>query len=266
MEDSIQTQNKPNFVISLLAMVLAFMVFKEELLTLKLNFGFFNVSGYVLAIVFISLLWISSYLFALNYINTRFPKVYKLVNYLANVFYLLAVSFPIIVLILWWGNILIATIWLLNIENKSTLSNILLILTSFTSSFAILYQTRELQDKQHEILNLKFEQDKFSSIEKFLNLYKSKFYNESILEAYKTLDISVKKELENKGIYTLNKSSQSAFDEAAKAGILDKNMLANLKDLRWLRNQVAHMNTEFWKKEADFAKDLLRRVLNSFKE
>lgn len=115
------TINKSIFAVGLIAIFLSMYQFRDELNSIIIQgSGKSSISLFAVIVVFCFLLIISVYLYALNYIKYSFKEniqgwfIFKAIIFLANLFYFLAMFFPLLVFI-------IAIINILNIPIKNIL-------------------------------------------------------------------------------------------------------------------------------------------------
>jgi hypothetical protein len=99
-------KDKSAFVVGLLGVVVALAPFKDSLARSQLNFGFAYVS--VLTLIYISLgvLFLSTYVFALEYVKDGFKSldnlpVFRYLQLIGNLLYFVAILSPFIYLFLW---------------------------------------------------------------------------------------------------------------------------------------------------------------------
>jgi HEPN domain-containing protein len=108
----------------------------------------------------------------------------------------------------------------------------------------------------------KINKNKSDSLQKAIQLFNNKFYNETIIESFRVIELFLKEKLlEKNDLFTKNFSVLSLIELAENKGILDKDLFLKLKDLRGLRNSTAHSTRNFTRKDAKFALDLLNQIL-----
>jgi hypothetical protein len=261
----VENKDKSAFVVALLAAVLAFSSFKDELSNITISLGFYQTSFLLIIIIFFVILTLSTYLYALDYIRygTKIQNsiIFKWILPFANFLYLLALLFPLVIFLIWVANVVIQSI------NLSTMSTDIILTLSSTISVLIgsivsLVSSKTLTKNIRYQLAEKLEEEGESRFQKAHQLYKNRFYAETILELFKVVESNIRKKLEEIGIVTKNFSPTVLKIFAKKEKILSSQNLAHLDDLRVMRNNAAHhKRISFTRENADSAFKIVEDIL-----
>ena len=259
-----QIKDKAIFVVGLLAAFLAFSTFKEDLI--KINFYIsgkpFNLLGGIL--IFILLLTFSVYLYALDYVRYSFGKyqnfmLFRLIIPLANFFYSAAVLFPVLIFFMW----LISILPIKNFAQKHEVGILVfdivgVLIVIVISIFNSISTTRRQKQKDAE----EIEALRSNYLQRAFDLFKNSFFGESIMEAFKALDLYLREKLlEKDTLSTKFTNIKDLTNLAIKYKIIDPKSLPALEDLRGMRNQAAHSLKPFTKEQAEFAINTVRSIL-----
>jgi len=258
------TKDKPIFVATLLASFLAFIALKDNLSLISISLGFCQTTFLQLFVVFIVLLAVSAYLYALDYIRYGYgPRmqdsiIFKWIIPVANFLYILAMVFPFIVFLAWIINILIKLIKIPSLEILLIITNSLLtvltLILAFTQSKIF---TKNLRKEYAE----KFKKEGEQQLQRTGRLYRNKSYSESVFEAFKVFESFLREKLEKKGIYTKNFKVSDLINSALKENILSPKDISKIDELRNTRNKVSHFKTSFTKQDADFALKAVEEII-----
>jgi len=268
-----QSKDKSNFVVAFLAAVLALVVFEKNLKLMKVHLGFYEPTLFQIISLFSIFLGLSAYFYALDYIRygTKFQNnfLFRLIIPIADFLYVLSMIIPIGILIIWIGNIFLNKMSGLIKEVKN---NIYVINSLFSvligilgSFFSLVYTKKRIIDLEKE-LSESFKIARESRLEKANKFYAEKFYSVSILEAFKVLELTLRSRLEEKGFRTKNLKIIDLSNLALKMGLITKNDLSYIKELRAMRNKVAHLDISFSKENADFVFKSVKNILDKLEE
>ena len=243
--------DKASFMIGLAAVILAIFPFKDRLDSVKLNILGYDFTIFYLAIIFLGLLLLSSYLYGLNNIRynyeiftTKWLRWSKYIEDLAHIIYTLAFIFPILVILLW---ILTGIIPVINLLSKITHENIkstanivfdslsiITIIMSAVLSFS-LFRNKE----KNEIENLNDNQKIHVSIAK--KNYNIGDYRLTILNLFQAVMLALKSNLVQYIGLNINKvPSHIILNVALQRKLITEQEKQIIRDLMGLRNQVAH--------------------------
>lgn len=110
---------------------------------------------------------------------------------------------------------------------------------------------------------------KEKGLENSEKLYKQKFYSSSILEAYKTIELTLAGYLIRRGAIsstTPNVPFKYVLEAVVDLGYLEKNDINLINEIRILRNKAAHLDINLTKNDADFVISSTRSILKKFDE
>jgi HEPN domain-containing protein len=98
-------------------------------------------------------------------------------------------------------------------------------------------------------------------------LFADGYYSQSILEAFKCLEIHLKRLVLEKGIYLRTSLIQDVIQIAKKNDLLSEKDIAIINNIRNMRNSAAHLDIDYTKQQADeaiiFIKELIKRNTNA---
>lgn len=269
----IQAKDKYTYIVALLAVVLAFGAFKEQLAKVHVPILFWEPSLLLLFVEFSIILTASAYFFALDYLRagTRFEaiRILKTGRLLAHMLYALGVLMPAAVVILWLVTEF-ATYLASHLSiNAKAPDGILLalnllfgVLAGVTAAFTVVAYGRARQRLAQLQQLVELGNRKDAQLQKAEALYKQRFYTSSIIEAYKLVELALAESLQKIGYdYAGTMPAQQQLQLARKSGILMPKDEGLLRDLRGIRNKAAHKVVDFGKKDADFALEAARKLL-----
>ncbi|MBI3109800.1 HEPN domain-containing protein [Candidatus Daviesbacteria bacterium] len=257
------TREKYAFIVAFVAALFAFTSFKTELSLIIIDLGIFSPNLLQLMIVFLVLLSLSIYFFAFDSIRYRTriqnSPIFRIFIILADVFYVMGIVFPLFILLLWITNVGLNYLLKSQFPLLNTLINIVVsLITAFITLFISKLKISGLRDKYSREIEIQEE----SQLERAKELFDKKFYSESILEAYKVIELVIRKELEKKGYRTIGLPTFTIIESAVKSEIIDKELLSEIEKLRLMRNKASHFYTSFNSKDAKSALDLVEKILN----
>ncbi len=258
-------KEKTAFVVGLLGVVVAMAPFKDALAQSQLNFGFAHVS--VLALMYISLgiLFLSTYVFALEYVRDGFKlldnlPVFRYLQLFGNVLYFVAILSPFIYLFLW----LVVQLYLLipsptlNLKKAATWFSVATSLLAFILSvLAAWRQYKGQMIAKEESLDA----SAISAASEAKKLVENRMWSLSIIEAFRSLELSLNKKIVTLGIDTRTIPSFRAAQILARNEVISKDDLRRIEYVRDLRNRAAHSSVEFSEEEALEVLDIVKRVL-----
>jgi hypothetical protein len=221
-----------------------------------------------LGIIFVGLLGLSSYFYALNYIRygTRFQNklFFRWLISLANFFYDLALLFPLLTIFIWLADFLVSIIKIPVISPifagfpiGVVLGSIGAIIISIVAALISKVQSANYREIRARLFNNQAEYE----LQLAEKLYKNELYSGYIIEIFKSVEMNLRKKLEEKNFDTKNMNVSSLIRLAISEGILSGQYLAGLNDLRVMRNNAAHGDIKFTKEQTDFAHDLVKNIL-----
>ena len=238
----INFSDKTGFVVGFSALLIALFPYKELAQSIIIPIFNFDVSIYKLAGTLLLMLFLSTYLYGLNYVRYDFPtilnfEILKYLELLAHIFYMLAFIFPVLIVILSAISSFIKIIPDLGLSNKVLLINLASSIVSIAGVLMSYYTyktkekdlIKELTDFQSKIAEQVSKTEKVDKLS-LLNLYESILANlEALLVPHAGL--AVQRITPNKIVRLASNKQILSFEDVA---VID--------DLRGLRNQIAHNN------------------------
>lgn len=267
--ESINFSTKLEFIVGFFAIIFALTTFKDKLELIKLDILIGSFSLYSLILFFSGLLFVSIYLYALNYIRYDFPAILKLkwlswlkyMEFLAHLAYFIAIISPLFLLITCCISFVIKLLPAIPSYFKTLLGLITGVLAAFILIVMQLLRFRE--EKSTIMEELKEEELRFSL--KAKNLYEKGLYDFVLLNLYNSLTKLIGSRLVEKyGLDIGRISSKTLIDLAEKNKLISKNDLAFINDLRILRNQVAHgtLTEKINKNKAEFFMNRINEIID----
>lgn len=262
-------KDKAVFVLGFLAIFIALSPFKQELSKININIGGsedFNLLGAL--VVFTALLIISVYLYALDYTKYNFPKyqnsiIFRWIIPLANLFYSLAIWFPLMIILM----------MIINIGPIKTFINYAKVPIIWIDLFLIfilliigIYKALKNKDNGDEEKSNLLEESRIKSLYKSLALIKKDFYGEALIEVYKAIEQYIKERLLSEKRYTTKyMPMRELLDLAYKNKLIDTKDMIMIKDLQGLRNKAVHSFKIISKENAEFGIEVAKKVFEGNK-
>ena len=257
-------KDKSTFVVALLAALLAFTAFKEELSDITILLGTYQINFLNLLIVFFILLASAAYVYALDYSRqgTRHQNflLFRWILPFANFLYNAALIYPIIITLILIVNYLISLIKITYLPTE-IISIFTSIISVIIGAIGAIVSSKSMTKRNRLQLSEKLEERAQKQLRKAKRLYENEFYSECILELFKVLSLNISGQLEVKGISTKNFSPLLIISLAKKEKIISEESLDNLELAREMRNKVAHADTSFSKSAADFIFKAVKNTL-----
>jgi hypothetical protein len=259
------------FIIGYVALIVSLSAFKEELTHINLNLGFITTTAAQFLFILIIGFFITLHLYLIPFLlsSTRYANI-RILRYLESlsyfIFVLLAVS-PIFMLIVIGINNFVNIISLIPIQTKdvltSLISAIIAIITSIVAnSVAVRYRKQKYSSEKQEL--------EFQEIKEFENaqkLFNDGYYSQSILEAFKALELHLRRLIAQKDVPFRSTRFQDVKEMSMKLELISKSEIAVIDNIRQMRNSAAHLDVEFTKAQASdaisFIKELIRKTSNS---
>ena len=261
------SKDKYNFIVGLLAAMLAFSAFQGAL-THRLDFGVFEASVLQLMGWFGVLIGLSAYIFAWYFakMNTRYENAPRLrfLKPSADALYVAALAFPLLMVGLWLVNQ--AAIYVIDAVSQlpaSQRESYIRLVSAASSTLAtviaaifVYRYTKHRMEVSRQVGVIDLRQRSMDAIEVAQELYTKGSYASSILEAYKAVTLVVRAVLLSKDVPVSSYDrSRDIMQKAKTASILDKDDITVLERMRKARNKAAHLDISLTQKQAD---DVLR--------
>ncbi|MFA6252158.1 MAG: HEPN domain-containing protein [Candidatus Paceibacterota bacterium] len=256
--DNINWKDKSIFILGFLAIFVALAPFKDDLSNIKVLSNP-DLTLWNLLLVFIVILVVSIYLYALNYIKYILGKyqnsiIFKIITALAEFCYLLALLLPIII-VLW--------ILMTKLPYSPISSNNWSIILSIISILTTIFATYKIFKVKKEALLELVEGKRIVYLDNALNLYSNGFYAETIIEIGKVLEIYLKKKLLEKGLTSNYMSLGKLIRFSNDENIINRKYSSRIADIVGMRNSAVHSQKTISKKDADLAIETIKEILLS---
>ncbi len=258
-------KDKIAFAVGLLGVMVALAPFKDTLEQSQLNFGFAYVSVLTLIYLSLGLLFLSTYVFALDYVKDGFRfldnlPVFRYLQISGNVLYFVAVLSPFIYLFLWIAVQLYLLIPFpaLDLQKFSgSLSVIVSVVSLLLSLRAAFRKNREQMIAKEESLDA----SAVSAANEAKKLAENRMWSLSIIEAFRSLELSLNKKIVERGVDARTIPSFRAAEILAKTNAISKEDYQKIQYIRGLRNRAAHSSVEYSEAEALEVLDIVKRLL-----
>lgn len=258
------------FIVGYIALIVSFSAFKEELSAFTINGGFysFSASQYLLFLnigFFIDLhFYLIPYLLSSTRLNgSKLLSNMELLSYF--IFSTLAFS-PIILLCIYLMNVLYAYFhfFLVGIRSNVHLLNSFTIIMLSVAIFINIIISLRIRRSVYISLRQKLSSDEISLLEISQKLYNDGYYSQSILEAFKVLELHLKKLIAQKDIPVRSNNFLDIFNIVKKLKLIDESDYQKINNMREMRNSAAHLDISHTKQEAEnslfFVKDLIKKT------
>lgn len=267
--ENINFSAKLEFIVGFFAIIFALTTFKDKLELIKLDILIGSFSLYSLISFFLGLLFISIYLYALNYIRYDFPALLKIkwlswlgyIEFLARLTYFITIIFPLFLLIMSCISSVIKLLPAIPSNFENLLGVIIVFLTVLIS---FIMQLLRLREEESALMDELKEKVRRFSLE-VKNLYEKRLYDLVLLNLYNILTKLIGSRLVKKyGLDIERISSKALIDLAEKNKLVSKNDLAFINDLRILRNQVAHgtLTEKISKNKVEFFMNRINEIID----
>ena len=265
VSSELKIPEKTFFVIALVGVIIALEPFKDDLKNINIDFGFANYSILVPLYVTFALLILSLYIYALDYVRYGFKKLdgltwFKYLQYIANSLYFIAILSPIIYLATWGIVKIYRMIPILNInlpQLETFIFPLISIVISLLSIFAAWRQTKELNQAEEENL----EDSASNSMNEARQLVEKRLWNLTIVEVYRSLELSISKKLLELGFDAKKIPFIRSIDILLNRGVLTTDEVNRVIYIRELRNKAVHTSIEFSEEEASTAIENIKDIL-----
>ena len=262
MEDR---RERYEFILGFVAIMISLSAFKDELALIQVNVGFakFTLSHYFLVVIIGFLLCLYLHVIERVFRDTRFGhyKVFDHFLKVAYVLFVLLLASPILVLLSWCSYKIIFALRNIDDETKKTISMATIALLGVISgilsqAFVTKYQ-RAKKNKQQEVLEL----EEIKEIEKAVKLLEDSYYSQSILEAFKVLELHLYKLLAKRDIRVQRHRFFDLVKFAQKAKLISDNDIGIINEIRKMRNAAAHLDIQHTKEQSEIAVNFVKGLI-----
>ncbi len=261
-----EIKDRWQFIIGFAAIVISLSAFKNELnaITIDYNFVSFTLSQYlfILIISFISVI----HLYAVPYVfsSSKYSnfKIFKYIESLSYVLFLIIILSPSLLLTIYLLQLIMLQITALEETTKSLL---MLILSTIIGAITAIF-SRGIVNKYQSARKIKEESEiiekEVKSFETASKLIKDGYYNQSLFEAFKMLEIGLYKILRQKDLVFRKGNFLEMINIARKYNIFSKEQIEQINQIRIKRNEFAHnFESKVTKEEAESAQKLIKEIL-----
>lgn len=257
-------KDKYEILIGFITIVISFSVFKEDFQDIVVNLGFidFNLSQYFFVIVIGFLL--SIYLYTVEGVLSKTKlgnwNGFNYVILIAYTIFVIILFSPFIIGLSYLGNILISSIGKMK-KSYQIVSNLITLMISLISLIlSVFYSNKVLKSKKEKAIE-DLEEEEIRDLDTARKLYTDGYYSQSILEAFKVLEVHLYKMISKKNIRVRRFKFNDLFNGAIKSGIIKEDEVPFIQEIRIMRNTAAHNDIEFNKDQAKKAIDFINRLI-----
>jgi HEPN domain-containing protein len=259
------------FIVGYVALIVSLSAFKDELTLINLNLGFltFTAAQYLFALILSFLFSLHLYLIPFLLSATRYANV-KILTYVESlsyfVFVLLTTS-PFFVFLAVGINYLINIFRTIPVGSKDYINSAVtaligLIFGIISNVIANKYRKQKYSNQKQEL-----EIQEISDFENAQKLFNDGYFSQSILEAFKVLELHLKRLIIQKDIPFRSNKIQDLISVAHKLELINNDEIEKFNQIRKMRNSAAHLEVEFTKTQAEeaiiFIKELIKRTANN---
>jgi hypothetical protein len=256
------------FIIGYVALIVSLSAFKDELTNINLNLGFYSISAaqYLFILILSFLFSLHLYLIPFLLSATKYANL-KALSFIESLSYFIFVfltSSPFFVLIAVGINLLLNMLKTIPVDSKdivNTAVNVIIavifgVISNLISS-KYLKQKYSNQKQELELLEI----SEFENVQKLFN---DGYYSQSILEAFKVLELHLKRLISQKDLPFRSNKIQDLISVAYKLELITQNEIEKFNQIRKMRNSAAHLDVDFTKAQAEeaiiFIKGLIKRA------
>ncbi len=254
--------DKTEFILAFAALIIGLGVFSDNLKQININLGFGNFSFWNIGLVIFSLLFLSIYLYALDYVRYGIPrienwKLFKTLQYIAHFLYSFAIIIPLLVILLW---IFVFILGKLPLEKYVSYISITISMLVSAGSLALsLFQFR----KKEKIVREEISERASLSLSETDRLVEKKEWRLVIMEAFRLLELMLRNKAEEIGIDAARLPFIRQVQIFIEKGLFTKPQAVKLSQVRELRNLAAHSEINITREQAMYVTDVIDEIGNS---
>lgn len=247
-------KDRYEFIIGFAAIVISLSAFKDELKGISLDYHWvsFNLSEYLFILIFSFILII--HLYAIPYIfnSTRYAnyKIFKYIEYFGYFLFLLLILSPTLLSILFVFQFIIVQFLGLNEYVRSLVMSFISALTGIgvgfiAKSMVIKYQLLKRTKEEDKVI-----ETEIKGFEIAQKLFEDGYYNQSLLEIFKVLEIGIYKILLQKDLVFRKGYFSDMLNVAMKYHVFSDMQIKEINNIKIKRNSIVH-NTSSILTQAD---------------
>lgn len=255
------------FIVGYVALIVSLSSFKDELDKIELDLGFtiFTASKFLFVLIICFFFALHLYLIPFLFSSSKYADK-KIFRYLEKSSYFIFVLLSLSPFFVCFSVLIYYLINLFNNitpETKSTINSaamiiIGIVLGAFSNIIAKKYILQKYSTQKQEL--------EFEEIREFENaqkLFSSGYYSQSILEAFKVLELHLRRLIVQKDIPFRSNKFQDLLDMAIKIDVISKKDWATINDIRKMRNSAAHLDVDFTRAQANDAINFIKQLIRN---
>lgn len=261
-----EIKDRWQFIIGFAAIIISLSAFKDELKNIVIDFNFisFSLSTYLFVLIFSFISVIHLYAVPYIFSSTKYSnyKIFKHIESLSYILFLIIILSPSILFISYLLQLLLIQITGLDEKTKSFLMGILASIISLVAIFfsvKIVQKYRLIRKSKEQSEITEKEVKSFETADKLIN---HGYYNQSLFEAFKILEISLYKILRQRDLIFRRGSFVEMMNIARKYNVFSNEEIEQINQIRIKRNEFAHnIKSNVTKHEAENAQHLIKEII-----
>lgn len=263
-----KVKEKYGLVIGFVTLMILLSNFLSKLETIKVDFGLFtlNMSEYYFLIVILTSSSLYLYMLEAIFKGTKIGNwsIFSFVNKIAYFIFGIVIISPLALIVL---ELFYFMFNRLSDLDEGIIKKITSFLSVLISSAMALFINKTLDKylkEEKASQQIKLEEEEIIDLEKARKLYDEGYYSQSILEAFKVMEINLFRILSLEGVRVRRNHFQDLIDNSFQRDILNKKDLEIIKEIRSMRNAAAHLdiahNQEQAKLTIHYIKELIKKT------
>lgn len=261
-----EIKDRWQFILGFAAIIISLSAFKDELKEIIIDFNFisFSLSTYLFVLIFSFISVIHLYAVPYIFSSTKYSnyKIFKHIESLSYILFLIIILSPSILFISYLLQLLLIQITGLDEKTKSFLTGILVSIISLITFLFSAKMVKRYRLTRKSIEQLEITEREVKSFEIADKLINDGYYNQSLFEAFKILEISLYKILRQRDLIFRRGNFLEMIDMARKYNIFPDEQIEQINQIRIKRNEFAHnIESKVTKEEAENAQKLIKEII-----
>ena len=266
---------KISFIIAFVGVIIALEPISDGLksigidLSIDVDFGFAEYNILLLFYITFGLLLLSLYVYALDYVRYGFTifdhiTMLKHLQPIANTFYFFAVISPIAYLTIIATVKIYKMVPVLNADGLALVNfivGLIMVLIGFYITGVIFLASWRQINESNQAKEEHLDESAFNSMNEARQLVDKRLWNLSIIEVYRSLELSINKKLLELGIDARKIPFHRSIGILSTQGVLTADEADKLNYVRGLRNESVHSSIKFSEDEALDAIKIINDIL-----
>jgi len=252
-------------IVGYVALIVSLSAFKDELRALPLNLGFYHTTcaDFLFTLILGFLAALHFYLIPFFLSSTRFANltVLRWLEQFAYFAFVMLATSPVVLALIVGANSAIE--YLLSLPPNTQSFAYKAITAGFTSllSFFSGFLAARYRRQKYSAERQNLENQEIHDLESSQKLFDDSYYSQSILEAFKVLELHLRRLINEKDVPFRSTKFQDLLDVALKLKLIHHSDQKRIDDIRQMRNSAAHLNVAFTKEQAAQAISFVRELI-----